>query len=273
MSSDKPRVDVDTNTKTKDQTLEEIKLTVFHPLDKVKPHSSAPAPLKEDDDDDDDNDLKKSTVEEYGEIEEASLYPPIDDDDMDQFCQDAVKMGPAQLKLKYSWTYANMLCFWLRNNNDRLGREIYKTAIAAGDWDKVKYLIDLLLPTAAVLEILLYDTTPDCPIDIFAHCFDAVCRGEIQCPYCSTTNDPLTRNECDHTNLWQGLERDELYEDRTIADDIYDRASSECLTMHLNALLKRPPHLVSNLRDKCLVILRNSRIEEYDALMGRLFPQ
>lgn len=246
----------------------EIKLTVFHPLDKANPQLKPRTDNDEEDEAEEEEDRKSV---EYGDIEAPSDYPLVDGDAMDQFCQDAVKMSVKELQQEYSWTYASAICFWLRNN-DRLVSEVYDPVIKASDWKKVKYLVDLLLPSASMLELLVGDTAPDCPEDVFTFCFDAVCRGEIRCPYCSTKDEPLTRNECEHTEMWQGVGRDEMYEEHTVADDIFHRASTECLTMHLNALLKRPPGAVTHLRDKCLTIFRNSNAEEYDAIVTRLFP-
>lgn len=231
-----------------------------------------------DDDDDNDNDeeedknLRKSEQKKstYGRLEDPGVYPGVDDDDMDRFCDTVNKRASVEeLRKEYPWVYANAICYWLRNNNDRLTDEVYAPAIKAGEWDKVRYLVDLMLPRAPVLGLLV---DSDCPNDVFAVCFDAACRGELQCPYCSTSDVPVTRNECDHNDLWKGIEGDELYEDRTSADDMMDRSSTECLTMHLNALLKRDIVANDATKLRCQVILRNSRAEEYDALLTRLFP-
>lgn len=231
---------------------------------------------KDNDDDDDDDgdsneskDLRKSDQKKraYGRLEDPGVYPGIDDYDMDQFCTTVNAAKSIEyLQGEYPWVYGNAICFWLRNNNDRLTDEVYAPAIKNGEWDKVRYLLDLMLPRAPVLGLLV---DSDCPTDLFALCFDAACRGELRCPYCSTSDSPLTRNECDHSDLWKGIEADEVYEDRTSADDMMDRSSAACLSVHLNALLKRN---VVDAKLKCQVILRNSTAEEYDALLARLFP-
>ena len=198
------------------------------------------------------------------------MYPGIDEYDFDQFCAAVGKATSVKsLQDKYPWVYANAICFWLRNNNDRLTDEVYAPAIEKGEWDKVCYLLDLMLPRAPVLHLLVHS---NCPLDIFAKCFDAACRGELQCPYCSTSDSPVTRNECDHSDLWKGVEEEDLYEENTIADVIMDRSATECLTLHLNALLKRNDGADNETKLRCQVILRNSKMEEYDALLARLFP-
>lgn len=206
----------------------------------------------------------------YGRLEDIYIYPSIDESDMDQFCTTVGEAKSVQyLQDEYPWVYANAICFWLRNNDDRLTDEVYVPLIKNGEWDKVRYLLDLMLPRAPVLGFLV---DSDCPLDIFALCFDATCRGELQCPYCSTSDSPVTRNECEHSDLWKGIEAEDVYEDQNIADLMMERSATECLTLHLNALLKRSVLVDEATKLKCQVILRNSKAEEYDALLARLFP-
>lgn len=251
--------------------------------------------------DDDDKDATKNSG--YGALSDEASVPRVDEEAMEGFIGNICDLSVTVewMKSKYSWMYANSIMFWLRNNG-RLTDQVFAPIIQQGDWAKVKYALDLILPRPAVLDFMIdpsqsivlqdADASEDViklsvspssadaksrvepPLEIFALVFDAVCRGEMVCPYASTESDPVVRRDSEHGPRWEGLDPAETYAEWTSADEIYDQASNECLTMHLNSLLKlnEGPRKDPVLKEKCAIILRNSKAKEYDSLLKRLFP-